>query len=86
MKRYLIIAIAILAGLIAFALINKLSKGENGGVQLSHIIGAIVSFVTLAIGLFLLEIGAASPDADYVPAKLINGEIISPELNEPKSE
>ena len=76
MKRYLIILIAILAGLIAFALIEKLSRKKEGGITKSHIIGAFVSFITLAIGLFLLEVGAASPQASYVPAKLIDGQII----------
>ena len=86
MKRYLIIAIAILAGLIAFAIIDKLSKGQHGGVKMSHIIGATVSLITLAIGLFLLEVGAAAPGADYVPAKLIDGQVVQPEFITPKSE
>jgi len=80
MKRYLIILIAILAGLIAFAVIDKLSKGEHGGVKPSHIIGAIVAFITLSIGLFLLEIGAAAPETTYVPAKVIDGQVVKPEF------
>lgn len=86
MKRYLIIAIAILAGLIAFAVINKLSKGEGGGVKPSHIIGALVSFITLAIGLYILEISSAAPETTYVPAKLVDGEIVQPEFVTPKTE
>lgn len=86
MKRYLIIIIAILAGLIAFALIEKLSRKKEGGVTKSHVIGAIVSFVTLAIGLFLLELGAAAPSSSYVPAKLIDGQIVQPEFIQPDGE
>lgn len=86
MKRYLIILIAILAGLIAFALIEKLSRNKNGGITKSHIWGAVVSFITLAIGLFLLEVGAAAPTSSYVPAKLIDGQIIQPEFIEQKPE
>lgn len=82
MKRYLVILIAILAGLITLALINKLAKdtSEGGGIKKGHIAGAIVSFITLAIGLFLLEIGAAPPSSVYVPAKIIDGQIIDPEF------
>lgn len=85
MKRYLIILIAILLGLITYALIQKLSRQE-AGVKTAHIAGAVVSFITLMIGLLLLEIGAAAPDASYVPAKLVDGKIIDPEFISPQAE
>ena len=84
MKRYLIILIAILVGLIAFALIEKFSRNNQKGIKTSHIIGAFISFFTLAIGLYILELSAAPPDAAYVPAKLIDGKVMSPEFITPK--
>lgn len=82
MKRYLIIAIAILAGLLTMAIINRLAgdTSEKGGIQKGHIIGGIVSFVALMLGLFMVEMGAAAPSSDYVPAKLIDGKIVAPEF------
>ncbi len=77
MKRYLIILIAILAGLIAFAIIEKLSRKSAGRNQNSHVIGGVVSFITLAIGLLILEIGAAPPESSYVPAKLVDGVVVA---------
>ena len=88
MKRYLVILIAILAGLITLALINKLSRdtSEGGGVTKGHIVAGLVSFITLAIGLFLLEIGAAPPSSVYVPATLVDGQVVEPEFIAPKEE
>lgn len=86
MKRYLIILIAILAGLIAFAIIEKLSRKSEGGIKNSHVIGGVVSFITLAIGLLILEIGAAPPESSYVPAKLVDGVVVKPEFNAPTTE
>lgn len=86
MKRYLIILIAILAGLIAFAIIEKLSRNKDGGIKNSHVIGGIVSFITLAIGLLILEIGAAPPESSYVPAKLVDGVVVAPEFTAPTTE
>ena len=86
MKRYLIILIAILAGLIAFAIIEKLSRESKGGIKNSHVIGGIVSFITLAIGLLILEIGAAPPESSYVPAKLVDGVVVKPEFIAPTTE
>lgn len=86
MKRYLIILIALLAGLIAFAVIEKLSRKKDGGIKNSHVIGAVVAFITLAIGLLILEIGAAPPQASYVPAKLVDGVIVKPEFITPSAE
>lgn len=83
MKRYLIILIAILAGLITYALINKLASKEGGGVKTGHIAGAVVAFMTLMVGLLWLEIGAASPDASYVPAKIVDGQVVDPEFIQP---
>ena len=86
MKRYLIILIAILAGLIAFAIIEKLSRNKDGGIKNSHVIGGVVSFITLAIGLLILEIGAAPPESSYVPAKLVDGVVVKPEFIAPTTE
>lgn len=86
MKRYLIILIAILAGLIAFAIIEKLSRNKDGGIKNSHVIAGVVSFITLAIGLLILEIGAAPPESSYVPAKLVDGVVVKPEFIAPTTE
>ncbi|MGC6516437.1 MAG: hypothetical protein ACON49_00235 [Candidatus Puniceispirillaceae bacterium] len=86
MKRYLIIIIAILAGLITLALINKLAKEDGSGVKKGHIAGAVVGFVTLFIGLLMLEIGAAPPQSAYVPAKIVDGKVVDPEFITPSDD
>lgn len=82
MRRYLIIAIAILLGLITLVIIDKMaSKKENeGGIRIAHIAGALVALITLGVGLFWLETSASSPDGQYVPAKIIDGKIVKPEF------
>ena len=88
MRRYLIIAIAILLGLITLVVIDKMAgKGEKeGGIRIAHIAGALVALITLGVGLFLLETSAAPPSGQYVPAKLIDGEIQKPEFVVPEKE
>ena len=86
MRRYLIIAIAILLGLITLIIIDKMAgKDEKeGGIRLAHIAGAVVALITLGVGLYLLETSAASPSGQYVPAKIIDGEIVKPEFVVPE--
>ena len=87
MRRYLIIAIAILLGLITLIVIDKMAGKEEkeGGIRLAHIAGAVVAFITLGVGLFLLETSAAPPTRQYVPAQLIDGEIKQPEFIVPET-
>ena len=60
-----------------------MASKEGGGVKTGHIAGAVVAFITLMVGLLMLEIGAASPDASYVPAKIIDGQVVDPEFIKP---
>lgn len=85
MRRYLIILIAILAGLITLVIIDKLAsdKSKEGGIRLGHIIGALVALLVLGAGLFLLEINASSPSGQYVPAQVIDGQIVNPKFIQP---
>lgn len=86
MRRYLIIAIAILLGLITLVIIDKMAgKDEKeGGIRLAHIAGAFVALITLGVGLYLLETSAAPPSGQYVPAKIIDGQIQKPEFIVPE--
>ena len=86
MRRYLIIAIAILLGLITLVIIDKMAAKDEkeGGIRLAHIAGAFVALITLGVGLYLLETSAAPPSGQYVPAKIIDGEIQKPEFIVPE--
>lgn len=86
MRRYLIIAIAILLGLITLVIIDKMAAKDEkeGGIRLAHIAGAFVALITLGVGLYLLETSAAPPSGQYVPAKIVDGEIQKPEFIVPE--
>lgn len=87
MRRYLIIAIAILAAILVMSLIKAWQarqarlRGEelppSAGIGFPHIIGALVGLVVFFAGAVLLESGAADPDGKYQPATLKDGKITS---------
>ena len=82
MRRYLIILIAILVGLMVLVLIDKLAnnKDPKKGLRNAHIWGASAALAVLAFGFYWLELEAAAPSSSYVPAKVIDGKIIQPDF------
>ena len=87
MRRYLIIAIAIMAAILVMSLIKMIqarrtrARGEiphkTSGIDISHVIGALVGLAVFFLGAVLLESGAAGPGSDYRPATLKDGKITS---------
>ena len=87
MRRYLIIAIAIMAAILVMSLVKMIqarrakARGEiphkTSGIDMSHVIGALVGLAVFFIGAVLLESGAAGPGSDYQPASLKDGKITS---------
>ena len=81
MKRYLLIAAAfVLAYLVYQAVLwyaRRRPEGEDDAraKTMAPIIGALAGLIALIIGLFLLEMGAGTPDGNYKPAQLIDGKI-----------
>ena len=87
MRRYLIIAIAIMAAIWVMSLVKMIqarrarARGEiphkTSGIDMSHVIGALVGLAVFFAGAVLLEGGAAGPGSDYKPATLKDGKITS---------
>ena len=87
MRRYLIIAIAIMAAILVMSLIKAVqtrrakARGEtppeSDGIGVHHIIGACAGLAVFFIGAILLESGAADPTKSYQPATLQDGKITS---------
>lgn len=87
MRRYLIIAIAIMAAILVMSLVKMIqerrakARGEiphkTSGIDMSHVIGVLVGLAVFFIGTVLLESGAAGPGSDYQPATLKDGKITS---------
>ena len=85
MRRYLIIATAILAAILVMSLIKAWqvrrarARGEpvkpSAGIDLPHIVGALVGLAVFVVGAVLLESGASKPGMKYEPAQIRNGEI-----------
>jgi len=78
LRVYLIIAIAILAGLLVLALLTKLAGRHMRGEALMPyryiVAGATIVGVMLAGGL-LLETGSGSPEMRYQPPYIEDGKI-----------
>lgn len=87
MRRYLIIAIAIMAAILVMSLIKAVqarrarARGEtppeSAGIGMHHVIGAGVGLAVFFVGAVLLERGAADPTKSYQPAALKDGRITS---------
>ena len=83
MRRYLIIATAILAAILVMSLIKAWQARRararpvkpSAGIDLPHIIGALVGLAVFVVGAVLLESGASKPGMKYEPAQIRNGEI-----------
>ena len=71
MRRYIIIAIAIMAAILVMSLVKMIqarrakARGEiphkTAGIDISHIIGALVGLAVFFVGAVLLESGASAP-------------------------
>ena len=87
MRRYIIIAIAIMAAILVMSLVKMIqarrakARGEiphkTAGIDISHIIGTLVGLVVFFVGAVLLESGASAPWTAYEPATLKDGKISS---------
>ena len=85
MRRYLIIAIAILAAILVMSLVKwwqargAKARGEtvtpSAGIEISHVIGALVGLAVFFAGAVLLETGASKPGTTYQPAQIKDGKI-----------
>jgi hypothetical protein len=85
MRRYLIIATAILTAILVMSVIKwwqarrARARGEtvtpSAGIEMSHIIGAVVGLAVFLVGAVLLETGASKPGTTYQPAQIKDGEI-----------
>jgi hypothetical protein len=85
LQRYLIIAIAILAGWLVLVLLSKMAGRHIRGEAIMPfrylIAGAVMIAVMLAGGIWL-ETGSGSPDMGYQPAQIIDGKIQPGQFNE----
>lgn len=87
MRKYLIIATAILAAILVMSLIKSWqarrakAKGEtlpkNAGIGMAHLIGALVGLAVFFVGAVALEQGASAPEGVYKPAQLNDGKVTS---------
>ena len=85
MRRYLIIAIAILAAILVMSLVKwwqarrARARGEavkpSAGIEISHVIGALVGLAVFFVGAVFLESGASKPGTTYQPAQIKDGKI-----------
>jgi len=92
MRRYLIIAIAIMAAILVMSLIKAVqarrakARGEiphkTSGIDMSHVVGALVGLAVFFLGAVMLETGASKPGATYKPAELKDGKISSGRFTE----
>ena len=92
MRRYLILATAVLAAILVMSLIKAWqarrakARGEEvesgAGIGLEHIIGALVGLAVFFAGVLLLESDASKPGTKYQPAQLKDGQILSGDFTE----
>ena len=94
MRRYLIIAIAIMAAILVMSLVKVVqarrakARGEiphkTAGIDMSHVIGGLVGLAVFFFGVAMLETGASSPGSSYEPAVIKDGKIQSGQFTEGK--
>ena len=93
MRRYIILATAVLAAILVMSLIKAWqarrakARGEEvksgAGIGLEHIAGALVGLAVFFAGVVFLESGASKPGAKYQPAQLKDGQISSGDFTAP---
>ena len=85
MRRYLIIATAILAAILVMSLVKAWQnrrahlRGEEPDIQLiglPAVVGALAGLAVFFVGAVLLERGAAGPPEKYQPAQIKDGKIV----------
>jgi len=85
MRRYLIIATAILAAILVMSLVKAWQnrrahlRGEEPDIQLiglPAVVGALAGLAGFFVGAVLLERGAAGPPEKYQPAQIKDGKIV----------
>ena len=85
MQRYLIIAIAILAGLVVFVLLSKMASRHMRGeaiMPFRYLVAGAVMIAVMVAGGVWLETGSGSPEMAYQPAQIIDGEIRPGKFND----
>ena len=78
MRKYLIIAVAILAGLLVLALLSRMAGRHLRGdaiMPYRYVIAGAVSIAVLLAGGLLLETGSGAPEMSYQPAYIEDGQI-----------
>ena len=93
MRRYIILATAVLAAILVMSLIKAWqarrakARGEEvksgAGIGLEHIAGALVGLVVFFASVVFLESGASKPGTKYQPAQLKDGQISSGDFTKP---
>ena len=93
MRRYIILATAVLAAILVMSLIKAWqarrarARGEEvpsgAGIGFEHIAGALVGLAVFFAGVVFLESDASKPGTKYQPAQLKDGKISSGNFNTP---
>ena len=93
MRRYIILATAVLAAILVMSLIKAWqarrakARGEElksgAGIGFEHVIGALVGLSVFFAGVVFLESDASRPGTKYQPAQLKDGQISSGDFTEP---
>ena len=85
MRRYIIIAIAILAAILVMSLVKlwqdrrARARGEKIDTQLiglPAVVGALAGIAVFFIGVVMLEHGSAEPAGQYQPAQIKDGKVV----------
>ncbi len=91
MRRYIIIAIAVLAAILVMSLVKlwqdrrARARGEEVDTQLiglPAVVGALAGLAVFFIGVVMLERGSAAPADQYQPAQIKNGRVVPGEFSD----
>lgn len=78
MQKHLIIAVAILAGLLVLALLTRMAGRHMRGEAIMpyrYVLAGAVTIAVMLAGGLLLETGSGVPDMSYQPAYIEDGQI-----------
>ena len=91
MRRYIIIAIAILAAILVMSLVKlwqdhrARARGEEIETQLiglPTVVGALAGLAVFFLGVVMLEHGSAAPPGQYQPAQIKDGRVVPGEFSD----